>query len=90
MELQRELYFGQQDVSRRLSLLERIAAKFCSSPKNVVHDPSRPSTSAYPAGSPMAPRWSPIENVPSPNSWERRSKPVACRIFEDSDNENDK
>ena len=71
MELKKELYYEQKVTARRLSFLERMALKICSSKKeDIVKPTSRPSSN--PAQSPASPTWSPIENVPSPKSWECR------------------
>ena len=73
MNMQRELYYEQKVTARRLSFLEKIAMKFCSSKKDDVAEPSyrTPSPSNHVQSS-IAPIWSSVENVPSPNSWERR------------------
>lgn len=73
MDLQKELYYEQKVMARRLSFLERMVIEICSSKKeDIIKPTSRPLTSLNPAQSLVAPMWSPIENVPSPNSWERR------------------
>ena len=72
MNMQRELYYEQKVMARRLSFLEKIAMKVCSSKKDDVAEPSyRTPSSSNPVQIQIAPRWSPIEDVPSPNSWER-------------------
>ena len=69
MNMQRELYYEQKVTARRLSFLEKIAMKVCSSKKDEVAEPSyRTPSPSKPVQTPIAPKWSPVEDVPSPNS----------------------
>ena len=52
IDLQRELYFELKVTARRLSFLEQVAMKFCSSRKKDVHDPlPKPCSSLDPSSS---------------------------------------
>ena len=72
IDMQREMFYEQRVTARRLSFLEKIAMKICSSKKDEVVDPT-PSSSTALIRTPRTPKWSPVENIPSPNSWEKRN-----------------
>ena len=77
IDLQWELYFEQKVTARRLSFLEKIGLRFCSSKKNEVSEPlPRPVSAFYPSSSyrtpvdPLNPWMSPKTPQYTPNSWE--------------------
>ena len=69
MDLQRELYFEQNVMARRLSFLEQIATKFCSSKAKDVHEPMPvPCSSLDPSASYRNP-WDPPPRNYASTSW---------------------
>ena len=73
INLQREMYYEQRINSRKLSLLESIAIKFCGKdiPRECIVEP-------IPYSQPTSSGWNPWHQSPqrphvSPNSWEKQN-----------------
>ena len=83
INLQRDMYYEQRINSRKLSLLESIAIKFCGKdiPRDIVAEPilySQPTSSGWNSWQ-QSPQQPPI----SPNSWDRQPQWSPIKQFDE-------
>ena len=83
INLQREMYYEQRINSRKLSLLESIAIKFCGKDisRECVAEP-------IPYSQPTSSNWNPWQQSPqpppySPNSWDRQPQCSSIKPFDE-------